>query len=114
MKPKNETVVLDFVPELQEALEKIEKAVYIPMGFGELTITSGKDGEHHGKPVKGDKLDPHYMGKAADVRTRMIPFQQRQTVLETIQEVVGPAFVVLWENRGKDADHYHVQYGHIA
>jgi hypothetical protein len=77
-------------------------------------ITSCNDGEHHGQPVKGDSKDPHYMGKAFDIRLWEIHPENRQGVLDSLREALGDNYVVLWENVGEPNEHYHVQWGYVG
>ena len=76
-------------------------------------VTSGNDGTHSGRPVVGTLKDPHYEGLAIDIRTKNVPIAARESLWIDIKAALGPEYVVLWENPGKDNEHFHVQLGHI-
>ena len=78
-------------------------------GGYDATITSGSDGDHKGLPVVGDTRDPHYTGKAFDIRTSDLKPEEIPTVIQALQVCLGPEFVVI-----READHLHLQWGHIA
>ena len=82
-------------------------SVYRRGGY-EATLTSGSDGQHVGKPVAGDTLDPHYTGKALDFRTNDLKPEDLPHITEALKLCLGDEFVVLSE-----ASHLHIQYGHI-
>ena len=100
------------VPQMVLAARIIE-ARYDRLGV-ECVITSGNDSTHSGKPVAGDAVDPHYAGKALDVRIQTVPVDQREGLVTTIQAALGSEFVVLHEGAGTSNEHLHVQYGRIA
>lgn len=73
------------------------------------TITSGSDGEHKGRPVLGDDLDPHYVGKALDFRTHDLKPDDLPGLVQALKLCLGEGYVVLLK-----PDHLHIQWGHIA
>jgi hypothetical protein len=79
-------------------------------------LTSGDEPltKHHGHPVAGDTVDPHYLGKAADFSVHGVPAAKRQHLVDMIEQDLGPEFVVLWESQGTPNEHLHVQHGHVV
>ena len=79
-------------------------------------VTSGDEATsaHHGKPVEGGTLDPHYEGKALDFRLWNVPWDKRAGLVRAITETLGDEYVVLWENKGDAREHLHCQLGHVA
>jgi hypothetical protein len=71
-----------------------------------LIITAGIDGHHmeHSK---------HIIGLAFDCRSRDLNVAERAVVLGEIQRALGPAYDVLLEASGTDAEHFHVEYDPI-
>jgi hypothetical protein len=88
---------------------------YLTFG-AELILTSGDESEtvHAGRPVAGDTLDPHYLGKAADFSIKRVPAAKRQDLVDMIERDLGEDFVVLWEAAGTEHEHLHVQHGHVV
>ena len=101
----------DLQPEMVHACQIID-LIYEEAGY-ECWITSGKDGMHHGRPLEGDARDPHYLGKAVDFRIHNVPAEARLALVDTIRLALGDRYVVLWENKGTDLEHLHVQAGHV-
>jgi hypothetical protein len=81
-----------------------------------LVLTSGDEinVRHSGRPVAGDTVNPHYLGKAADFRIWNVKPERRQELVDKIESELGEEFVVLWENQGHDNEHLHVQHGHVV
>lgn len=111
MKVKDGVILAGLVPELDDALAVVEEC-YAQVG-AECWITSGRDGVHHGSPVEGGTRDPHYEGKAVDVRLWNVPLEHRAQLIANIRDRLGPEYVVLWENRGQPGEHAHIQWGHV-
>lgn len=78
-------------------------------GGYDATITSGSDGDHKGLPVVGDTRDPHYTGKAFDIRTSDLKSEDVPSLVQALQVCLGAEFVVITES-----NHLHIQWGHIA
>jgi hypothetical protein len=72
-----------------------------------LVITSLNDGQHLGKPVIGTTQNAHYLGRAVDFRLPdgVSPIDATRQ----LREALGEQYVVILE-----ADHIHVQFGHIS
>lgn len=105
--------LVGLVPQMSVALGVVH-AILERAGV-DTVITSGNDGTHAGKPVKGDSRDPHYEGKALDFRAHAISDQNLAWgVKQEIANALGDEFVVLYEFPGTDSAHWHVQYGHTA
>ena len=84
--------------------------------FGVACVLTSGDEEtttHKGRPVAGDTVDPHYLGKAADFSIHAVPEAKRQALIDMIEQDLGPEFVVLWEAEGTPNEHCHVQDGHV-
>jgi len=83
-------------PEITMALH-MAASVLIDHGYDTI-ITSVCDGKHgHGSL--------HYIGCAADIRTRHIPKEQRQGIRDMIAEVLGAQFDVVLEST-----HIHIEF----
>lgn len=67
----------------------------------DLVITSACDGEHSGPN------DPHHRGEAYDVRT--YDLNDKQGVLEAIQQFLGDRFYAFLESPDTDNEHIHIQ-----
>ncbi len=89
----------------------VANSVWGRVGQTELTVTSCNDGAHAGKPaVKYEARDPHYSGRAADLRIKDVPVNLRGQVVDAFRAALGPSYRVLWESQGTDNEHVHVQY----
>jgi hypothetical protein len=102
------------VDRMREACTQIED-VYTHFGC-DLWLTSGDevDTVHKGRPVAGDTVNAHYLGKAADFRIWNVPQARRQLLVDMIEDTLGPDFYVEWEAHGTDREHLHVQLGHVV
>ena len=102
------------VDRMRAACETVERCYHI-FGSG-LVLTSGDEAEtlHRGKPVAGDTVNPHYLGKAVDFRIRHVPFDKRQGLVDMIEDELGPDFFVYWEARDTANEHLHIQLGHVV
>lgn len=69
----------------------------------DVTITSGSDGCHSGEN------DPHHRGEAYDVRTHDLSETQKQNLLNSLKNRLGPRFYVFIEDPGTDNEHIHAQ-----
>lgn len=112
MKIKEGVDLSALVPEMILACQIIDR-IFQDSG-ADCWVTSGKDGDHHGRPVGGDTQDPHYTGKACDFRIAHVPQDIRLAIIDRIRLELGPEFVVLWESKGAPNEHLHVQWGRVA
>lgn len=101
-------------PAMQEAGEKIA-GCYAAIGCA-CVVTSGDERNtlHRGKPVVGGQEDPHYEGLAWDFRIWNVPEEDREALVAKIREVLGPEFVVIFEDPHGANMHLHVQHGSIS
>jgi len=79
----------------------------------DVTITSGNDGEHTGHPVAGESADPHYTGRALDVRFNslsLIPAVERPKLYDDVKRALGENYYTEHEAAGSEEEHIHVQY----
>ena len=85
--------------------------------WGSITVTSLTDGIHPGRPLAGDTQDPHYVGKAVDLRVWTIPRDDRPKAVEALRlalKVRNPKYWLLWEAIDKPNEHVHIQIGHVS
>ncbi len=75
----------------------IIKEVFRDYGL-EFTLTSVTDGKHM-------VSSRHYIGQAADVRSRDIPEELIPQLLKTMKERLGECFDIVFEG-----DHFHLEY----
>lgn len=101
-------------PAMVLALLAADDEYYLSGGTSLFVVTSCNDGQHEGKPIAGDSVDPHYAGKAADIRVKNMAVGLRPVFVARLKLRLGPRFVVLHEAKGTDNEHVHIQYGHIA
>jgi hypothetical protein len=100
----------------------IANEIWSDMGYSEVWITSANDGNHAGKPVVGEELDPHYTGRAVDIRIKserpvdiqMWSHRTKDNLVARLKLQLEPQYVVIWESKETDNEHVHIQYGHIA
>jgi len=83
-------------PEIVLALQ-IAEQIYKDYGV-ELVVTSLLDGKH------SSPNSLHYVGKAADLRTRDILANRREEIRKKLADALGNEFDVILE-----ADHYHIE-----
>ena len=88
----------------------VAESVYQRVAGQGVRLTSGSDSEHTGHGVAGEKDDPHYTGRAIDLGIKEITQGLRSTLVEALGEALGPAYDVLWEAKGLDGEHLHLQY----
>jgi hypothetical protein len=113
MQLKEGVSIAKSVPEMDAAHVEIEKCF---KHFGcEAVVTSGDEETaiHAGRPLAGDTVNAHYLGKARDYRIWNVPAARRQALVDLIEDTLGPAFVVIWESQGTPNEHLHVQSGHV-
>lgn len=78
-------------------------SIYRSYGY-ECVITSINDSKHGTKSL-------HYKNSAFDVRTRSILYEeQKERILTTIKESLTEDFDVLYEGKGTDNQHFHIEY----
>jgi hypothetical protein len=73
------------------ACEQAVSMQYVP------TVTSGQDGTH-------SLNSGHYEGRSVDFRSKDVPFELRQNLKNTAQELLGSDYLVILEET-----HYHIQ-----
>lgn len=88
-------------PQLALAAVLAEQ-VYGAIG-ADCTITSINDGQH-----KSDSF--HYRGLAMDLRIKDVRFEQRESVITRLADALGPEWDVLWEGKGTENEHAHLEY----
>ena len=91
----------------------IVSQVYLRYGYNAL-LTSGNDGIHTGKPVKGDTQDPHYEGKALDWGVHEIKPEDLPHLIDTLTLCLGDEFYIKHESPGLPNEHLHVQHGRVG
>lgn len=107
MKIKEGVSLAHLTPQMALACVVVE-SVFRRGGY-DATITSGSDGEHKGRPVLGDTVDPHYSGKALDFRRNDIENADIPDLVRSLQLCLGQEYVVILETT-----HVHIQWGHIS
>ena len=71
----------------------------------ECIITSANDGDMHKPNSK------HYQDLALDLRSKhLLDKFQKQMILEQLKIKLGDKYLILFENEGKESEHYHVGY----
>ncbi len=65
-------------------------------------ITSARDGKH----MPGSA---HYAGKAVDLRSKHLHRDRKEVVLGAMRVVVGLGFDVIFEYRGLENEHFHIE-----
>lgn len=99
-------------PQMVLAL-RVAEGIWAMFGY-ELWITSANDGTHAGKPVIGGLVDPHFEGKAVDIRCKNMTGPAKRAAVPLLIKNLAPQFVVIWEDQGGDNEHVHIQYGRIG
>ena len=107
MKIKAGVLLKNLQPQMALAAVVID-SVFRRAGY-DATITSAADGNHKGKPVAGDTVDPHYAGKALDIRTQDVKDEDIVSLVAALKLCLGEEFVVIFEG-----SHIHMQWGHVA
>jgi hypothetical protein len=69
----------------------------------ECVVTSVNDGAHTTESF-------HYSGLAADLRIKHVHPNQRQAVVARLGDLLGPEWDVLWEAKGTDNEHVHIEW----
>lgn len=88
--------------------------VVVSVWPGDVMVTSGSEGNHTNAP----RPSGHYAGNALDYRTRALweglhPDQRNPKVAAlhaSIHDALGPDFLVLIENLGKESEHLHCEW----
>jgi len=71
-----------------------------------MVVTSVVDGRH-------SAASKHYLGLAADIRTRNLTSEQRVKMFETLKVQLHEC-LVLWEGKGTPNEHFHIQFNGAA
>lgn len=88
-------------PHLLEALA-VAARVFGMFGLP-CIVTSGNDGTHRDGSL-------HYVGKAADFRSKHVREADKDRLLVALKNALGPRFDVLLESRGGMNEHFHVEF----
>ena len=92
----------------------IAESVFQRVAGSGCRMTSCNDSQHGGHPVAGENKDPHYTGRAIDLGIKEIPVAVRGTLVNALGAALGTEYDVLWEARGTDNEHLHIQYTGVA
>jgi len=68
-----------------------------------ILVTSGNDSKH----MEGSK---HYSYEALDIRSKTMSTEVKKLFLSKVMERLGPAYRGILENKGKDNEHFHIEY----
>ena len=79
------------------------KAQVILGKYGEVVVTSVRDGQH-------SEMSLHYRGLAADLRSKHLTQEQRHTALILLKRELGADYDVLLESEGKPNEHFHIEF----
>ena len=103
--PKKDGVKFDVVPRIDTAILKINKVYQSILNDPDykILITSANDSKSH------SKNSAHYRGEAVDVRINNINPKLKNEIVRMVNDVLGPDFFVLHEDKGKPNEHLHVQ-----
>ena len=95
-------------PAIFQAIATAAWTVWGPLGATELIVTALRDGSH--RPGSRHKQEPC---TAVDIRSKSLPNEEaRQTARTQLQEILGPAFKVLYESPDTPNQHIHISYVH--
>lgn len=92
----------DLAPQIVLAIQAAEH-IYWNAAQTAVVVTSGNDSQH-----KDGSL--HYTGRAADLRIKTVPEKLRERVVRQLRDALGGEFDVLWEGRGTENEHVHVEW----
>lgn len=100
---KNASVNATAHPELWRGLYELCVAIYeisdtIPV------ITSIWDADAH------SSVSLHYIGCAADVRSKTLNSRHKSKVLQTVQSKLGSDFDLILEAEGEPHEHFHLEF----
>ena len=95
-------VVLDGIQPVTLRMWADVAEVYYSFGYP-CVVTSGLDGKHKSKSL-------HYVGKALDFRTHIIPNGKEEELRDAVAKRLGTNFDVLFESEGKPWEHLHAEY----
>lgn len=103
--PKKDGVQLNTVPKIDTAILKINKVYQSVLNDPDykILITSANDSKAH------NKNSAHYSGKAVDIRINNINSKLKKEIVNMVNDVLGPEFFVLHEDKGKPNEHLHIQ-----
>ena len=104
MKIKDNSIRVDFTPQLIFGLAKFEKVYTEVTGF-EPIITSGSE-----QSTKHSATSLHYSGNAADIRSRTILDVAKQTIIDIFKEDMTIDFDLILEGEGTENEHFHLEY----
>lgn len=88
----------------------IAESVFLRVANVGAVITSANDDIHGGRGIAGETQDPHYTGRAVDLRMKHVDVKQRATLIEALGAALGVEYDLLWENKGTEREHAHLQY----
>ena len=94
--------LVDLCPQMVLALLIVEGCYHRQIPDYEVWVTSCNDSKHMDGSL-------HYIGKAADTRTKDFTGDKHQ-LLTDCREALGANFDVLLEGEGTDNEHLHVEY----
>lgn len=75
-----------------------------------LTITSANDSIHSGRPVVSELKDPHYTGRAVDIRIKDVDKSKRADIVMSLKTALTQEYLILWESQDGDNEHVHIQF----
>lgn len=86
-----------------EVLEALAKATAIYGSFNlPLVVTSMNDAKHRIGSL-------HYVGRAFDLRSKTVPRDKLDRLVQSLRRELGPRFDVILEKRDMDGEHIHVE-----
>lgn len=112
---KEGVIFKELKPEIY-SIFSIVSSVFHEFGK-ECVITSAHDGVHkgHKEYLEGSRalgvVSRHYLDQAIDLRSKhLFDSMQKHFLWNSLIEKLGSKYRVLFENEGKDNEHFHVQY----
>lgn len=87
--------------EILTLLLKAEE-IFAELGL-DCVVTSAADGKH-----KAGSL--HYSGDAVDIRSKSLPKNKKQLVLQKLQAACGSDYDIILEYLGEDQEHFHAEF----
>lgn len=99
---KNAAVNANAHPELWRGLYELCVAIYEIAGVLPV-VTSIWDQRH-------SSVSLHYIGCAADVRSKTLAGPQKRKVLQRVQNKLGDDFDLILEAEGEPGEHFHLEF----